>query len=187
MKSALVLVPAPVRPIGLVLAAVALEWARVLALRTAQWQALTLLAGGLALCLLGLGWTPAELGLSRSRLPERLIGGAALAAVLLLPAAVRWGGGPTLAPPFALAAVAVSVGEEVAFRGAVFAALERAHGPAVAIVGSTAAWTAAHALSHPLPFLPVVAAAGLLLGAWRWALRDLVGPIIGHVIADLSL
>jgi membrane protease YdiL (CAAX protease family) len=65
--------------------------------------------------------------------------------------------------------------------------LERAYGPAAAVVGSTAAWTAAHALSHPLPFLPVVAAAGLLLGAWRWALRDLVGPIIGHVIADLAL
>jgi membrane protease YdiL (CAAX protease family) len=107
--------------------------------------------------------------------------------VLLLPAAVRWGGGPTLAPQFALAAVAVSVGEEVAFRGVVFAALQRAYGPAVAVLGSTAAWTAAHALSHPLAFLPAVAAAGLLLGAWRWALGDLVGPIIGHVIADVAL
>jgi membrane protease YdiL (CAAX protease family) len=187
VKSALVLVPAPVRAIGLVAAAVALEWARVLALRTPDWQALTLLAGGLALCLLGVGRSPAELGLGRSRLPERLIGGLALAGVLLLPAAVRWGGGPTLAPQFALAAVAVSVGEEVAFRGVVFAALQRAYGPAVAVLGSTAAWTAAHALSHPLAFLPAVAAAGLLLGAWRWALGDLVGPIIGHVIADVAL
>jgi membrane protease YdiL (CAAX protease family) len=187
VKSALVFVPAPVRAIGLVIAAIGLEWARVLALRSTEWQAPALLAGGLALCLLGLGWTPAELGLGRSRLPERLIGGAALAAILLLPAAVRWGGGPVLGPPFALAAIAVSVGEEVAFRGAVFAALDRAGGPALAIVGSTAAWTAAHALSHPLQFLPAVAAAGLLLGAWRWAMRDLVGPIIGHVIADLAL
>ncbi len=159
----------------------------MLALRTPQWQAHTLLAGGLALCLLGVGWRPAELGLGRSRLPERLIGGVALGGILLLPAAVRWGGGPVLAPGFALAAVAVSVGEEVAFRGALYAALEQAYGPAVAVLGSTAAWTLAHVLSHPLPFLPAVAAAGLLLAAWRWAVRDLVGPIIGHTLADLAL
>jgi len=177
----------PARAIGLAAAAVALEWARALALRSPDRQVPVLLIGGLALCLLALGRSPAELGLGRSRLPERVIGGLALAGVLLLPAAARWGGGPALAPPFALAAIAVSVGEEVAFRGAVFAELDRAYGPAVAVVGSTAAWTAAHALSHPLPFLPAVAAAGLLLGLWRWALRDLVGPIIGHVIADIAL
>jgi len=188
VKGALALLaPVPVRAAGLTAVAVALEWARVLALRTPQWQALTLLAGGLALCLLGVGRRPAELGLGRSRLLERLIGGVALAGILLLPAAVRWGGGPALAPEFAVAAAAVSVGEEIAFRGVVFAALEQAYGPAVAIAGSSAAWTAAHALSHPLPFLPAVAAAGLLLGAWRWAMRDLVGPIVGHVIADLAL
>jgi membrane protease YdiL (CAAX protease family) len=182
-----VLVPLPVRAVGLAVMAVALEWARVLALRTPDQQALTLIAGGLALCLLGVGRRPAELGLAVTRLPERLIGGLALAGVLLLPAAVRWGGGPTLAPEFGLAAVAVSVGEEIAYRGAVFAALEEAYGPGVAVVGSTAAWTVAHALSHPPAFLPAVAAAGLLLSAWRWAVRDLVGPIVGHVLADLAL
>lgn len=187
VKSVLVLAPAPVRAIGLVVMAVALEWARVLALRAPDWQALTLIAGGLALCLLGVGRRPAELGLETSRLPERLIGGVALAGVLLLPAAVRWGGGPVLTPVFGFAAVAVSVGEEIAFRGVVFAALEQAYGPAVAVLGSTAAWTLAHALSHPPAFLPAVAAAGLLLAAWRWAVRDLVGPIVGHVLADLAL
>ena len=35
--------------------------------------------------------------------------------------------------------------------------------------------------------LGAVAAAGLLLGLWRWACKDLVAPIIGHVIADLAL
>jgi hypothetical protein len=48
-------------------------------------------------------------------------------------------------------------------------------------------WTAAHAFSHPPAFLGAVAAAGLLLALWRWAGRDLVAPIIGHVIADLAL
>jgi membrane protease YdiL (CAAX protease family) len=187
VKSVLVIAPVRVRVVGLAAMAVALEWARVLALRAPDWQALTLIAGGLALCLLGVGRRPAELGLEISRLPERLVGGLALAGILLLPAAVRWGGGPALAPEFALAAVAVSVGEEIAFRGVVFAALEEAYGPAVAVLGSTAAWTAAHALSHPAAFLPAVAAAGLLLGAWRWAVRDLVGPIVGHVLADLAL
>jgi membrane protease YdiL (CAAX protease family) len=187
VKTALVLVPMPVRAAGLAVAAVGLEWTRVLAVRTQVWPALTLAVGGLALCLLGAGLRPAELGLGWSRPGERLLGGLALAGVLLLPAAVRWGGGPLLPPALGLAAVAVSVGEEIAFRGALFAALDRAGGPALAVLGSTAAWTVAHALSHPPEFLPAVAGAGLLLAGWRWAARDLVGPIVGHVVADLAL
>lgn len=179
--------PVPARAVALTVMAMALEWARVLALRAPDGQALTLIAGGLALCLLGVGRRPADLGLALTRLPERLVGGLALAGILLLPAAVRWGGGPVLTPDLWLAAIAVSVGEEVAFRGAVFSALESAYGPAVAVVGSAAAWTVGHVLSHPPDFLPAVAAAGLLLGAWRWAVRDLVGPIVGHVLADLAL
>lgn len=181
------LTAAPARAGGLALAAVGLEWTRVLALRAPGWQVLSLVGGGLALCLLGVGWRPADLGLGTDRLAERAVGGLALAVVLLLPAAVRWTGGPVLPPGLSVAAVIVSVGEEVAFRGALFAALERAGGPVLAVLGSTAAWTLAHALSHPLAFLPAVAAAGLLLGGWRWAARDLVGPIIGHAVADLAL
>ncbi len=169
------------------LVAVGLEWSRALALRAPEFQALTLVAGGVALCLLAAGSRPADLGLGTSRIIERVIGGLALAAVLLLPAAIRWTGGPVLGPQLAVAAVAVSVGEEIAFRGALYAALDSAYGPAAAVLGSTAAWTAAHALSHPPAFLPAVAAAGLLLAAWRWAARDLVAPIIGHSLADLAL
>jgi membrane protease YdiL (CAAX protease family) len=175
------------RAVGLAAMAVGLDWARVVALRAPDLRVLTLVAGGAALCLLGVGRQPAELGLGRTRLYERIIGGVALAGILLLPAAVRWGGGPPLTPAFGLAAITVSIGEEIAYRGAIFAALEEAFGPPVAVAGSTLAWTLAHALSHPLAFLPAVAAAGLLLAAWRWAMRDLVGPIIGHVIADLAL
>ena len=187
VRSALILAPAPVRVAAIAVLAVGLEWSRVLALRVPGQQALTLLAGGAALCLLAAGRRPEELGLGRSNLGRRLLGGAALAAVLLLPAAARWHGGPGLAPELGAAAVAVSIGEEVAFRGVLFAGLEEAYGPAAAVLGSTAAWTLAHALSHPAPFLPAVAAAGLLLAAWRWAAGDLVGPIVGHALADLAL
>jgi membrane protease YdiL (CAAX protease family) len=87
----------------------------------------------------------------------------------------------------AAAAVMVSIGEEIAFRGALFAALEEVGGAPLAVVGTTAAWTAAHALSHPPAFLGAVAAAGLLLALWRLVCRDLVAPIIGHVLADFAL
>jgi membrane protease YdiL (CAAX protease family) len=175
------------RALVLALLALAIESARVLAGRLPGLATTSLLLGGLALCLLGLGRSPAELGLGRDRLSARLLGGLALAVVLLLPAAVRWGGGPALAPGLAVAAVAVSIGEEVAFRGALFGSLLEAGGPALAVIGSAVLWTAAHALSHPPAFLPAVLAAGLLLGTWRWVCRDLVGPIVGHAIADLAL
>jgi membrane protease YdiL (CAAX protease family) len=146
-----------------------------------------LILGGAALVLTAWGWPSEKLGLGTRRLPLRVVGGLALAVVLLLPAAARLTALPILPPALALAAVVVSIGEEIAFRGALFAALEEAGGTTAAVVGSTALWTAAHALSHPPQFLFAVAAAGLLLGVWRAACRDLVGPIIGHVIADLAL
>jgi membrane protease YdiL (CAAX protease family) len=133
------------------------------------------------------GWPAQRLGLSTSRLGLRVLGGFALAGVLLLPAAARAGGAPFLPAGLAAAAIAISIGEEVAFRGALYAALEDLGGAPLAVVGTTVLWTAAHALSHPAEFLPAVAAAGLLLGLWRWACRDLVAPVIGHVIADLAL
>ena len=165
---------------------IGVEWARALVERsTGPVPAVAL--GGLALALCAFGWRPEALGLSRRRLGLRLLGGLALAAALLLPAAVRWQGAPILPPPMALSAIAIAVGEELAFRGALYAALEAAWGPLAAVLGSSLAFAAGHVLSHPPLFLLAVLAAGLLLGAWRWAARDLVGPIAGHVIADLVL
>ncbi|HEY7808326.1 MAG TPA: CPBP family intramembrane glutamic endopeptidase [Croceibacterium sp.] len=163
------------------------EWARALASSMSHAAVAALILGGLALVLAGAGWPADRLGLGRSHLGLRILGGFALAAVLLLPAAARATAAPILPAFLVLPAVAVSVGEEIAFRGALYAALENLGGAPVAIIGSTALWTAAHALSHPLEFLFAVAAAGLLLALWRWACKDLVGPIIGHVIADLAL
>ena len=163
------------------------EWGRASIQTQPRLSVAALVLGGAALGIVAVGWPADRLGLSTSRLGLRGLGGLGLAAVLLLPAAVRSSAVPMLPAGLALAAVAVSVGEELAFRGALYAALDELGGAPVAILGSTLLWTLAHALSHPPAFLWAVAAAGLLLALWRWACRDLVAPIIGHVIADLAL
>jgi membrane protease YdiL (CAAX protease family) len=163
------------------------EWARASIQSQPRMAVAGLFLGGAALGLVAVGWPAERLGLGTSRFGLRIIGGLALGAVLLLPAAVRSGATPMLPAGLAVAAVAVSVGEELAFRGALYAALDELGGAPLAIIGSTVLWTAAHALSHPPAFLGAVAAAGLLLALWRWACRDLMAPVIGHVIADLAL
>lgn len=178
---------ATLRALMLAGAALGLEYLRVLALRLPGLEAPALLVGGASLCLLAWGRRPAELGLGLDRMGGRLLGGLALGAVLLLPAAMRGGGAPALGPGLAAAAVVVSVGEELAFRGALQAALEEVGGPLLAVGGGALAWTLAHLLSHPPASLPAVAAAGLLLGTWRWACRDLLAPVLGHLLADLAL
>jgi membrane protease YdiL (CAAX protease family) len=163
------------------------EWGRALIATRPLMAVPALLLGGVALGAVAIGRPPESLGLGTSRFGLRLLGGLALGAVLLLPAAVRSTAVPLLPVGLAVAAVSVSIGEELAFRGALYAALEEVGGAPLAIAGSTVVWTAAHVLSHPPAFLGAVAAAGLVLALWRWACRDLVAPIIGHVIADLAL
>lgn len=180
--------PAAARALGLAALVVALEWSRALAARDAGAGLAAVMAiGGALLCATALGFTPASLGLGLDRLPLRLLGAAALTAVLLLPAAVRWGGAPPLAGGLALAAVVVALGEELAFRGALYSELESRLGSLPAVIGSSLVFAAGHSLSHPAQFLPAVFAAGLVLGLWRWACRDLVAPIVAHSLADLAL
>ncbi len=169
---------------GLILA---IEYARALASDVPNAVIPALVLGGVALGCVAWGWPADRLGLGTSRLGTRVLGGLALAVVLLIPTAARVVATPILPAGLAIAAVAVSLGEELAFRGALFAALEDAGGAPLAVIGTTALWTAAHARSHPPQFLFAVAAAGLLLGVWRMACRDLVAPMIAHVLADLSL
>ena len=163
------------------------EWLRAVVMTLPGAAVPALVLGGLALAFAAFGLSPSRLGLERSRLALRILGGCALGAVLLLPGAARVTGAPMLPAGLAVAAIAVSIGEELAFRGALYAALEELGGAPLAVLGSTLLWTFAHALSHPPAFLGAVAAAGLVLGLWRWACRDLVGPIVGHVLADLAL
>jgi len=163
------------------------EWSRAVIGQQPRLGLAALLVGGAALAASVLGWPAERLGLGTSRFGLRILGGIALGAVLLLPAAARSSAIPLLPAGLAVAAVAVSIGEELAFRGALYAVLGEIGGAPLAIVGSTFLWTLAHVLSHPPEFLPVVAAAGLLLALWRWACKDLVAPILGHVVADLAL
>src|SRR5437868_2619149 len=169
------------------MAVLRVEWSRALVARQPGLTAAALVLGGCALAALAVGWPPERLGLGTSRFGLRILGGLALGAVLLLPAAARSGAAPLLPAGLAMGAVVVSIGEELAFRGALYAALEELGGAPLAITGSTVLWTLAHVLSHPAEFLGAVAAAGLLLALWRWTCKDLVGPIVGHVIADLAL
>ena len=178
---------APARAFVIAVVILLLEWSRALAARQPGLLLGALVVGGLALAAVAIGWPPARLGLGTSRLGFRILGGFALGAVLLLPAAVRPGAAPLLPAGLALAAVAVSVGEEVAFRGVLYAVLDDLGGAPLAVMGSTLLWTLGHALSHPPEFLGAVAAAGLLLALWRWACKDLVAPIVGHVLADVAL
>ncbi len=178
---------AAARAAGIAAAALGLEWVRALVARQPELALASLVVGGAALTALGLGFGARDLGLSRSALGLKLAGGVAIGAVLLLPALAREHPGPLLPAPFALAAIAVSIGEEVAFRGALFAAIDGWLGAAPAIVGSSLVFTAGHVLSHPPEFLVPVAAAGALLATWRWACNDIVGPVVAHCIADLAL
>jgi len=180
-----------VRPAGraglLALFVVAVEWSRALIVQQPGLTVAALLLGGGALAVAVVGWPPERLGLGTARFGLRILGCLALGAVLLLPAAARSSAVPLLPMGLAMAAVAVSIGEELAFRGALYAALEDLGGAPLAITGSTLLWTLAHVLSHPPEFLGAVAAAGLVLALWRWACKDLVAPIVGHAIADLAL
>jgi membrane protease YdiL (CAAX protease family) len=178
---------AAARPAAIATVAIGIEWIRVLAMARPDQTSAALVLGGASLCALAIPFSRESLGLAGGRWALRVVGALALTAVLLLPAALRWHGGGPLTGFVAFGAIIVASGEELAFRGALYAALDEVGGPALAVAGSSLAFTAAHVISHPLEFLPAVAAAGLLLGLWRWACRDLVAPVIAHAAADLAL
>ena len=175
------------RVVGLAILVLAMEWARAVAARQPGLAVASLVVGGAALAMPAFLFSTERLGLGTSGFWLRVLGGLALGVVLLLPAAVRPAAVPLIPAGLGAAAVVVSIGEELAFRGALYAALEEVGGAPLAVFGSTVLWTFAHALSHPAEFLGAVAAAGLLLALWRWACKDLVAPIVGHVLADLAL
>src|SRR5215471_6244480 len=90
------------RAAGIGALALSLEWARVLAARQPELSLASLVAGGVALSALGLGFGARDLGLSRSRLGLKLVGGVVVGFVLLLPALARQQPGPPLPAPYAV-------------------------------------------------------------------------------------
>jgi membrane protease YdiL (CAAX protease family) len=80
--------------------------------------------------------------------------------------------------------LAVAV-EEVAFRGVLFAILRRLGGLPLAIVGSAAVFTVAHAGSVGWPSLVLIALAGLYLGLLRAMRGDLWASGMAHLLMDL--
>jgi membrane protease YdiL (CAAX protease family) len=86
-----------------------------------------------------------------------------------------------------MAAVVAGVCEETGFRGYMQAPLESRYGPAIAILVTSALFTVFHlnqAWALP-PVLPLVFAAGALLGLLAWASGSLLPGIIGHAVMDV--
>ena len=88
----------------------------------------------------------------------------------------------------ATAALVAGVGEEIGFRGYMQQPIEVGHGALLAILVSSAVFTAFHlnqAWATPA-MLPVIFAAGALLGVLAWASGSLLPGIIGHTVMDVG-
>jgi len=84
-------------------------------------------------------------------------------------------------------AVVAGIGEEIGLRGYMQQPIEARHGPVLAIFISSALFTAFHlnqAWATPA-MLPVIFAAGVLLGLLAWTSGSLLPGIIGHAVMDV--
>src|SRR5438445_12965206 len=92
-----VLAGRPALRVGVIAAYVLLvEWSRALASTAPHAATAALFLGGVALVLSGAGWPLDRLGIGRSRLAFRIIGGCALGVVLPVTAAARLVSAPSL-------------------------------------------------------------------------------------------
>jgi membrane protease YdiL (CAAX protease family) len=99
------------------------------------------------------------------------------------------GGSPVLVwATIVTAALVAGIGEEIGFRGYLQQPLEKRHGAFIAILVSSALFTAFHlnqAWATPA-MLPVIFVAGALLGLIAWAACSLIQAIIGHAVMDVG-
>ena len=87
------------------------------------------------------------------------------------------------------AAASAGICEETGFRGYMQQPIEKRHGVVAAVFVSSVLFTLSHLTkSWALPgMVPIVLAAGLLLGLIAWASGSLVPGIIGHTIMDIGM
>src|SRR3989442_14891051 len=107
-----VLAGRPALRVGVIAAYVLLvEWSRALASTAPHAATAALFLGGVALVLSGAGWPLDRLGIGRSRLAFRILGGGALAVGVFLPAPARPGLVPIPPPFLAFPAIVGSIGQ----------------------------------------------------------------------------
>jgi membrane protease YdiL (CAAX protease family) len=88
-----------------------------------------------------------------------------------------------------VSAASAGICEETGFRGYMQRPIELRHGPPVAILVSSLLFTALH-LSKGWAIagmVPIVLAAGVLLGLLAWSSGSLIPSIVGHIVMDVGL
>jgi len=88
-----------------------------------------------------------------------------------------------------ISALSAAICEETGFRGYIQQPIELRHGPTTAILVSSAFFTLVHLEKRwaLIGMVPIVFAAGLLLGALAYASRTLIFGMIGHAVMDVWL
>lgn len=88
-----------------------------------------------------------------------------------------------------IAAASAGICEETGFRGYMQQPIEERHGVFVAILISAACFTLVHLnQSWAIPeMLPIIFAAGVLLGVIAWASGSLLPGMLGHTLMDVGL
>ena len=170
-------------------AAAGLRWAAGGAIPAASLGAATLFAGVLLLLAAAAGWRPRWDGHWRRSLAIGVLGAALLVAAWLSAAPhLSLAGGRTVAAllPWSAAVVVVAVAEEVALRGALFAALQAWRGAGWALAVTTVAFALLHVPLYGWAALPLDLAAGLLFGGLRLVSGGVTAPAAAHVLADLG-
>jgi len=119
-----------------------------------------------------------------------LAGGLVLAATALVGPHPVWstqlvGAFPLV--PWVAATILVATAEEALLRGALFDALDRPYGPALAVAVTSAVFALIHVPVYGLQAIPLDLGVGVVLGGLRLLSGGVAAPAIAHVLADLAV